>query len=170
MAKALVYSKVRSSLGLEHCHSFLSGAAPLTEETSSFFLSLDIPIGEIYGLSESTGPHAMSTHSDYRILRYRLRRPGSSDGGLRGGGWVDPTSPERPHFSSLQSPSFLRRRSLLCQPTGKARATGPRVLVSSASKFTSCDLETPLFAIFHPFRFHGPFLGFPKVSRPRLKD
>ncbi|XP_076715260.1 long-chain-fatty-acid--CoA ligase ACSBG2-like [Callospermophilus lateralis] len=68
VAKALVYSRVRSSLGLEHCHAFLSGAAPLTESTSEFFLSLDIPIGEIYGLSESSGPHSISTHSDYRIL------------------------------------------------------------------------------------------------------
>ncbi|KAM4855504.1 long-chain-fatty-acid--CoA ligase ACSBG2-like [Urocitellus parryii] len=68
MAKALVYSRVRSALGLEHCHAFLSGAAPLPESTSEFFLSLDIPIGEIYGLSESSGPHSISTHSDYRIL------------------------------------------------------------------------------------------------------
>nr|XP_040146957.1 long-chain-fatty-acid--CoA ligase ACSBG2 [Ictidomys tridecemlineatus] len=62
MAKALVYSRVRSSLGLERCRAFLSGAAPLPESTSEFFLSLDIPIGEIYGLSESSGPHSMSTH------------------------------------------------------------------------------------------------------------
>ncbi|KAF7475590.1 hypothetical protein GHT09_013539 [Marmota monax] len=68
VAKALVYSRVRRSLGLEHCHAFLSGAAPLTESTSEFFLSLDIPIGENYGLSESSGPHSISTHSDYRIL------------------------------------------------------------------------------------------------------
>uniref|UniRef100_A0A8C5ZZU9 long-chain-fatty-acid--CoA ligase n=1 Tax=Marmota marmota marmota TaxID=9994 RepID=A0A8C5ZZU9_MARMA len=45
-----------------------STATPLTESTSEFFLSLDIPIGEIYGLSESSGPHSISTHSDYRIL------------------------------------------------------------------------------------------------------
>uniref|UniRef100_I3M9W2 long-chain-fatty-acid--CoA ligase n=1 Tax=Ictidomys tridecemlineatus TaxID=43179 RepID=I3M9W2_ICTTR len=68
MAKALVYSRVRSSLGLERCRAFLSGAAPLPESTSEFFLSLDIPIGEIYGLSESSGPHSMSTHSCGKIV------------------------------------------------------------------------------------------------------
>nr|XP_031545115.1 long-chain-fatty-acid--CoA ligase ACSBG2 isoform X1 [Vicugna pacos] len=68
MAKALVFSKVKSSLGLDHCHIFISGAAPLNQETSEFFLSLDIPIGEVYGLSESTGPHSMSTPENYRIL------------------------------------------------------------------------------------------------------
>uniref|UniRef100_A0A8D2DRH0 long-chain-fatty-acid--CoA ligase n=1 Tax=Sciurus vulgaris TaxID=55149 RepID=A0A8D2DRH0_SCIVU len=66
MAKALVFGRVRSSLGLDHCHAFLSGAAPLPEETSEFFLGLDIPIGEIYGMSESSGPHSISTQSDYR--------------------------------------------------------------------------------------------------------
>nr|XP_012803447.2 long-chain-fatty-acid--CoA ligase ACSBG2 [Jaculus jaculus] len=68
MAKALVFSKVRSSLGLDHCHSFLSAVAPLSQETSEFFLSLDIPIGEIYGMTESSGPHAVSSTMNYRVL------------------------------------------------------------------------------------------------------
>lgn len=69
MAKALVFSKVRNTLGLDHCHSFISGAAPLSPETSEFFLSLDIRIGEMYGMSESTGPHTMSNNDNYRLLR-----------------------------------------------------------------------------------------------------
>ncbi|XP_005611544.1 long-chain-fatty-acid--CoA ligase ACSBG2 [Equus asinus] len=68
MAKALVFSKVRSALGLDHCHSFISGAAPLSHETSEFFLSLDIPIGEMYGMSESSGPHTTSNYDNYRVL------------------------------------------------------------------------------------------------------
>ncbi|XP_069914835.1 long-chain-fatty-acid--CoA ligase ACSBG2-like isoform X2 [Oryctolagus cuniculus] len=68
MAKALVFSKVRSSLGLDRCHYFISGAAALAPETSEFFLSLDIPIGEMYGLSESAGPHTVSTQHNYRLL------------------------------------------------------------------------------------------------------
>nr|XP_039321945.1 long-chain-fatty-acid--CoA ligase ACSBG2 isoform X2 [Saimiri boliviensis boliviensis] len=68
MAKTLVFSKVKMSLGLDHCHSFICGAAPLNQETAEFFLSLDIPIGELYGLSESSGPHTISNQNNYRLL------------------------------------------------------------------------------------------------------
>ncbi|XP_066109462.1 long-chain-fatty-acid--CoA ligase ACSBG2 [Saccopteryx bilineata] len=68
MAKALVFSKVRNALGLDHCHLLISGAAPLSTQTSEFFLSLDMPIGEMYGMSESSGPHTVTTQTDYRIL------------------------------------------------------------------------------------------------------
>lgn len=68
MAKALVFTKVRTSLGLDNCHSFFSGAAPLSQEVSEFFLSLDIPIGEIYGMSECSGPHTASNRNKYRVL------------------------------------------------------------------------------------------------------
>lgn len=70
-AKALMFMKVRTSLGLDNCHSFLSGAAPLSHDVSEFFLSLDIPIGEIYRMSESSGPHTASSKSKYRVLRYQ---------------------------------------------------------------------------------------------------
>lgn len=74
IAKKLVFNKVRSALGLDYCHSCISGAGPLRPETCEFFLSLDIPIGEMYGMSESSGPHTVSTKDNYRILRYRSPR------------------------------------------------------------------------------------------------
>uniref|UniRef100_A0A2K5CG84 Long-chain-fatty-acid--CoA ligase ACSBG2 n=1 Tax=Aotus nancymaae TaxID=37293 RepID=A0A2K5CG84_AOTNA len=67
MAKT-VFSKGKMSLGLDHCHSFISGAVPLNRETAEFFLSLDIPIGELYGLSESLGLHTISNQNNYRLL------------------------------------------------------------------------------------------------------
>ena len=70
MAKALVFTKIKNSLGLDRCRIFISGAAPLNQETAEFFLSLDIPIGEAYGMSESSGPHSTSSPENYRILRY----------------------------------------------------------------------------------------------------
>lgn len=79
MAKALVFTKVRTSLGLDNCHTFFSGASPLSQDVSEFFLSLDIPIGEIYGMTECSGPHTVSCKSIYRVLRYQapvaLRSP-----------------------------------------------------------------------------------------------
>lgn len=71
MAKALVFTKIRNSLGLDNCHSFFSGTAPLSQDFLEFFLSLDIPIGEIYGLSECSGPHSVSSNNSYKILRYQ---------------------------------------------------------------------------------------------------
>ncbi|CAH6779471.1 long-chain-fatty-acid--CoA ligase ACSBG2 [Phodopus roborovskii] len=68
MAKALVFTKVRTFLGLDNCQFFFSGAAPLSQDVSEFFLSLDIPIGEIYGMSETSGPHSVSTKNSYRVL------------------------------------------------------------------------------------------------------
>lgn len=51
----LVYSKVKEQLGLDRCDIFGSGAAPISENVLSFFWSLDIPIIEGFGMSETTG-------------------------------------------------------------------------------------------------------------------
>lgn len=53
--KALVYGKVKKTLGLDRCFLFGSGAAPISKEVLSFFWSLDIPILEGFGMSETTG-------------------------------------------------------------------------------------------------------------------
>jgi long-chain acyl-CoA synthetase len=47
---------VRALLGLDACVTAVSGAAPLAVETLDFFRGLGIPISEIYGMSESSGP------------------------------------------------------------------------------------------------------------------
>jgi long-chain acyl-CoA synthetase len=47
---------VQSLLGLDACIAAISGAAPIPTETLWFFLGLGIPISEIYGMSESSGP------------------------------------------------------------------------------------------------------------------
>ncbi|XP_046571351.1 long-chain-fatty-acid--CoA ligase ACSBG2-like isoform X3 [Haliotis rubra] len=57
IANALVFSKVRAALGFDRCRFFISGAAPITRDTLEYFLSLNIPIAEVYGMSESSGPH-----------------------------------------------------------------------------------------------------------------
>ncbi|XP_028014930.1 long-chain-fatty-acid--CoA ligase ACSBG2 isoform X2 [Eptesicus fuscus] len=68
VAKTLVFNRVKNSIGFDHCHIFISGAAPLSPETAEFFLSLDIPIGEMYGMSETSGPHTVCAFDNLKML------------------------------------------------------------------------------------------------------
>ncbi len=47
---------VRSLIGLDECIAAISGAAPIAVEVFDFFRALGVPISEIYGMSESSGP------------------------------------------------------------------------------------------------------------------
>ena len=55
---------VRGLIGLDACIAAISGAAPIAVEVFDFFRGLGVPISEIYGLSESSGP---MTWEPYRI-------------------------------------------------------------------------------------------------------
>ncbi|KAJ3600042.1 hypothetical protein NHX12_033994 [Muraenolepis orangiensis] len=67
LAKKLVFLKVRKALGLERCRQCFTGAAPITRDTLEFFLSLDIPLYELYGMSETSGPHTISVPTGFRL-------------------------------------------------------------------------------------------------------
>lgn len=45
----------------------LTAAAPISEDTLLYFGSLDIPIYEVFGQSECTGPHTVSSPGNWRI-------------------------------------------------------------------------------------------------------
>lgn len=47
---------VRELLGLDQVVAGITAAAPITVDTLEFFLGLGVPISELYGMSESTGP------------------------------------------------------------------------------------------------------------------
>jgi long-chain-fatty-acid--CoA ligase ACSBG len=52
IANWLVFSQVKANLGLDQCKHFFSAAAPISVSILEYFLSLDISIFEIYGMSE----------------------------------------------------------------------------------------------------------------------
>lgn len=69
LANNLVLKKVHAALGLDRCRISATGAAPISKETLNYFMSLNIPIMEMYGMSESSGPHYVSCNEEYRITR-----------------------------------------------------------------------------------------------------
>ncbi len=66
LARRLVFSKVRERLGFDRTRVFFTSAAPMARSTLDFFLSLGIPIFEVYGMSECTGPTTFSSQARYR--------------------------------------------------------------------------------------------------------
>lgn len=66
VADKLVFSKVRDALGLDQARICITSAAPISKSTLEFFLSLGIPIMEVYGMSECTGPATVSMPDRYR--------------------------------------------------------------------------------------------------------
>jgi len=59
-AQRLLLSRVREKLGFSSAIGLYSGAAPLSEQTFNYFLSLDLPIQELLGSSETCGPQSVS--------------------------------------------------------------------------------------------------------------
>ncbi|XP_032089213.1 long-chain-fatty-acid--CoA ligase ACSBG1-like [Thamnophis elegans] len=67
LVDSLILAKIRWALGLSKCQKHFSGAAPLPVEVSHFFLGLNIPIYEGYGMSETSGPFCISGPHMYRL-------------------------------------------------------------------------------------------------------
>jgi long-chain acyl-CoA synthetase len=53
---------LRALIGLPDCRMALTGAAPMQPDVHRFILDIGIPLSEIYGLSECTGPMTWSPH------------------------------------------------------------------------------------------------------------
>lgn len=76
LADFLVLAKVRQALGLARCQKPFYGAAPMSVETQHFFLGLNIRLYAGYGLSETSGPHFMSSPCNYRLCSSGKVMPG----------------------------------------------------------------------------------------------
>jgi long-chain acyl-CoA synthetase len=56
LANRLVIGKLKVALGFDRARALISGAAPIAPDVLAFFATLDLPIREIYGQSEDSGP------------------------------------------------------------------------------------------------------------------
>ena len=77
IAKKLVFDKVREKLGLDRCRMQITSAAPISKDTLEFFLSLGLPLFEVYGMSECTGPATYSPPGNYRTAKAGICIPGA---------------------------------------------------------------------------------------------
>ena len=66
LAKKLLH-KVHDALGFDRCYAFYVAAAPIETKILHYFASLDIPIMEIFGQSECTGPHTANTYTAFKF-------------------------------------------------------------------------------------------------------
>ena len=67
LANAAVMSKVKAALGLSCSKMSFTAAAPISVSTLQYFASLDMPIFEMYGTSECSGPHTASGPGEWRM-------------------------------------------------------------------------------------------------------
>lgn len=65
-AKWLVFDKVKAALGLNRCRVFATAAAPINVDIKRYFMSLDIPLVEAYGMSECGGAQTLISYKEYR--------------------------------------------------------------------------------------------------------
>ena len=56
IAGSLFFENLKGKVGLSRSRMCISGAAPISEEILRFFSALDLPIYEVYGQSEGSGP------------------------------------------------------------------------------------------------------------------
>ncbi len=61
---AVAFSTVRQLVGLDECLLAITGAAPLPREILEWFNAIGVPLSEVYGMSESTGPMTFTPHAN----------------------------------------------------------------------------------------------------------
>lgn len=66
-ANAIVLSKIKEALGLDQTQGCFTAAAPISPDVLWYFAQLDIPIYEVFGQSECTGPHTVSDQGKWKI-------------------------------------------------------------------------------------------------------
>ena len=66
-AYALILSKVKAALGLHQTKICITSAAPISVDVLEYFASLDIPVLELFGQSECTGPHTSNFSYAWKI-------------------------------------------------------------------------------------------------------
>lgn len=65
VANKIVLSKIKQAIGFQDCLFFFYGAAPLKQSSVDYFASIDIPLLNMYGLSETCGSATINNPWDF---------------------------------------------------------------------------------------------------------
>jgi long-chain acyl-CoA synthetase len=66
-AEEKMFGPLRAALGLDQCQVFISGAAPINVDILKFFHAVNMPIAEVYGQTEGTGPTSLNPPERIKI-------------------------------------------------------------------------------------------------------
>jgi long-chain acyl-CoA synthetase len=72
----LVYSKIRHKLGLDQCTLAVTAAAPIARDTLEFFDGIGLPLYEVYGMTEDSGPATINTKGHRKLGTVGIALPG----------------------------------------------------------------------------------------------
>jgi long-chain acyl-CoA synthetase len=71
-----LFMLLRSKIGLERCHLAVTSTAPCRPEVHEFWAALGMPLYEVWGMSELTGPATAVPKDDHRAPSVGLPLPG----------------------------------------------------------------------------------------------
>ncbi|GAB0089193.1 Very long-chain-fatty-acid--CoA ligase bubblegum [Sergentomyia squamirostris] len=76
LAKNIILKKVKEALGLDRCQTLASAAAPMSPDLKKYFMSLDLPVMEAFGMSETTGAQHLTHQDTYNFNTIGRALPG----------------------------------------------------------------------------------------------
>ncbi len=77
IAKGMIQpAMARAAFGLAECKLCITGAAPSNLEVLKYLKSVDIPVLELYGMSENTGPHSTNVPGAWKLGSVGKALPG----------------------------------------------------------------------------------------------
>ncbi|MGH2554855.1 MAG: AMP-dependent synthetase/ligase [Actinomycetota bacterium] len=72
----LVYSKIRHGVGLDQSMIQVTAAAPIAPDTLEFFAAIGLPLDEVYGMTEDSGPATANPPDAIRMGTVGVALPG----------------------------------------------------------------------------------------------
>lgn len=67
LVKSMLMTKIKMALGLDRCMTLCSAAAPMSPDLKKYFMSLDLPVMEAFGMSETGGAQTITSPDTYNF-------------------------------------------------------------------------------------------------------